>query len=744
MTTNLVILDYGQEIVVNFPRPSKAIDLNTTGTYPVVIKANLDIHMCRRRQCRRISGVLSRVNFLVEACWSGWSHCLSRWIPMSAGLNCSVLLVWFLMPSSGITAPLPPPLWTLQARMVATGLVGAYGIRQVGRFHTGGPFASNPEFLMRTQPGHVLDPRRLLVAVDEDGGMLLSIDPAANALAVPRGVATKRASTGGLLQVYSTRDVPNGARNSGALTAAEASVASPRYVSINNAFGRPWIANAPHGLRGEGTESVVDPDGAPLANAPSDTAGGVFVGARTPRTSVSRTVRTGWFANLFNRRNSAQLTPGDLGQGAYGTALLGPSPDGSGFAVFATVTGRGAVVQVHVQDGVDGLAPPGTIDVGDVDPGVIGIAFKWAPDRALFVADARRSCITVLHLRDDTHHFVLQRTEYIESPWLQAPVDLSPAMPEGANPRFSSHTTLAASADLLVANRGDGTLLRLAQDGRVLARGRIVRPDGSAVQSRELRAMAVSFDGRRIWVIARRNGHSDDELLETTSFDAQGKFDAPARAQVGSVSSGTADVTAVADGRHLFSTSFTERNGLGRTFNATACITCHPGIDGASTHEAHFARRVARLDGMTGRLLAMGSESSTIAALHAVDQEVVLPLPRDANVVSLRMPLSLVAARHIDEIDDAEIEAQAVAKGDGIHGRTHRIAQADGSSRVGRYGWKADVVTLDAMVAQAFTIELGLTSALSPHARPPFRDDGVMARAVASFLRAGRRSETAP
>ncbi|HEX8603540.1 MAG TPA: hypothetical protein VF774_12915 [Pseudoduganella sp.] len=668
---------------------------------------------------------------------------------MKSVVRRAVLLAALPMAAMAAAASPPPPLWTLQARTVATGLAGAHGIRQVGRFHAGSPFASNPEFLMQTQPGHVLDPRRLLVTVDDGGGLLLSIDPSANALAVARGLAMQRAAVGAPLQVYSARSARNRVHNAGALTAAEAAVASPRYVSINNGFGRPWIANAPSGLRGEGTESVTDPDGAPLANAPSDVAGGVFAGARTPRTSVPRAVRTGWFASLFNRRDSAQLTPGDLGRGTYGTALLGASPDGSGFAVFAAVTGRGAVVQVHVQDGVDGLAPPGTIDVGEADPGVIGIAFQWSPDRVLFVADARRNRIAVLRLRDDTRHFVLQRAAHIDSPWLREPVDLAPAMPETANPRFSSHTTLAGGADLLVANRGDGTLLRLAQDGRVLARGRILRPDGSAVQAGELRSLAVSSDGRRVWVVARRTGRGDDELLETCAFDADGGFDVasavpalpvpapppPARAAAG--------ITA-ADGRRLFMTAFTAQNGLGPLFNATACIACHPGVRGASTDEAHFSRRVARLDGLTGRLLAFDGQQSAIAARHSLHSALALPLPRQANVVSLRMPLALVAARHIDEVDEAEIEAQAVAKGDGIHGRVHRVAQADGSRRVGRYGWKADVATLDAMVAEAFGSEMGLTSALAPHARPPFKDDGRMARAVSSFLRADLRGEAAP
>ena len=38
----------------------------------------------------------------------------------------------------------------------------------------------------------------------------------------------------------------------------------------------------------------------------------------------------------------------------------------------------------------------------------------------------------------------------------------------------------------------------------------------------------------------------------------------------------------------------------------------------------------------------------------------------------------------------------------------NRVAAADGSRRVGRYGWKADIATLDEMVGQAFANEMGM------------------------------------
>jgi hypothetical protein len=65
--------------------------------------------------------------------------------------------------------------------------------------------------------------------------------------------------------------------------------------------------------------------------------------------------------------------------GALATAFLGKSPDGSGRAIFAGLHADGSVVQVHVEQGVDGLAPAGTVqalnDGGQVTRG--GMVFNW-------------------------------------------------------------------------------------------------------------------------------------------------------------------------------------------------------------------------------------------------------------------------------------------------------------------------------------------------------------------------------
>ena len=646
--------------------------------------------------------------------------------------------------------------WRLTARIVAVGLPGVAGVRQIGRFHNGGPFTGNPEFLLQTDRGARARPAarhgrggqqfRRLLAPSGDGGRHGAVDRSAarradrdrSELRPGRRPGTRRRRRG---QVFAAAGEPflNARHNGGARTAAATSVAGPRYISINNAFGRPWFANAPGGARGEGSITVVDPDGAPLANAPSDDAGGVFAGHLTNRRQAAKAYASNVFARYFNYRGSPQLTAGSLDHAALGTAFLGASPDGTGLAVFAAVTADGAIEQVHVQDGVDGLAPAGSVLPGDDDGGVVGMAFRWNPQRVLYVADRGRDQILLLSLDDDRRQFRVTGTRRIASPLLRKPVDLAAALPEIANPGFASHTTLAGGSDIYVANRGDGSLLRLTQDGAPLARAVIAFADGSLLGGERIRAVAVAADASRIWLTVQGAVPGfpgrDGALIEVRAFDTAGIFGA-----AGQTVAAATDRELVAVGESAFRQVFTPQTGLGPLFNAQSCEACHPGPGGASTLDMHFARRVARMNEVTGRVSTIDHPNSPVARRHSTlelgEQGAPLPtLPHDANLSSLRMPIALFSTAAIEQVSDAAIEAGAVSKGDGIKGRVHYVAAPGGELQIGRYGWKADIATLDQMVADAFGNELGLTSALAVHPQAAAKDDGRLVRAVSAYLR---------
>ncbi len=424
---------------------------------------------------------------------------------------------------------------SLKGRIVATGIPGASAISAVGTFLPGGPIHDRPAFAAYTQPGRVLDPVRILVGStsnfgaplaksDQEEGSFISIDPHGETLVIPSdfaGVGGQASALGGRVQMYSSQSPAflNSINNPLAVTANFTGVSNPLGLSINNAFGRLWPANAPAGLDGIGTSTVLDPNGVGLAGAPNPRAGGVFAGNLNPR--------------------QPQLLSGALNPGAVGTAFLGKSPDGSipRRAVFSVVLADGSVVQVHVLKGVDGLAPGGTVspligrrwdkDDEEDDDGRgtsprLGVILNYSPSRILYVSEPFENSIVALDLVDDGLIFRVAGVRRFYSKALNHPIDLAPATIETRDLNWSSNTTLDVGSDFYVANRGNNSIVRMRQDGTVVSVRRVRLADGRPLGNARLNGIAVSPDGSTIWVtvtghlLGERN--RDGAVLELPAF----------------------------------------------------------------------------------------------------------------------------------------------------------------------------------------------------------------------------------
>lgn len=396
----------------------------------------------------------------------------------------------------------------LQARVVAVGIPGAGAISPVGRFLPGGPIHDMAAFAAFTEPGRVLDLNRILVGSSSNfgapladpaqaPGALLSIDPSGDSpLTVPPSFAAadgQASALGGRVQLFSAQSPAflNGIDTPGAVTAALTGVSNPHGLSINNGFGRIWPANVPAGMNGPSTESILDPSGVPLASAPDQVAGGVFAG------------------DLTDRRPQP-LIAGGLTTGAVGTALLGRSTDNSTRAVFAVVLADGGLVQAHTEQGVDGLAPAGTVTsllapsaasgTAMPDDLRVGVVWNFEPVRTLFMSDPIANAVVTLTLLDDGHVFRPGDVGRLTSPSFNTPIGLAPTNPETEDTDQASNTTLAEHSDIYVANRGDNTIVRIHQDGTVVAARQVTLPGGQSLGGARLSGIATSSDGARIWV----------------------------------------------------------------------------------------------------------------------------------------------------------------------------------------------------------------------------------------------------
>ena len=388
----------------------------------------------------------------------------------------------------------------------------------------GRPPGTTSDFI---KTGAVLDPSRILVGsrsnfgaplvgVGQEGSFL-SIDPSRPGVRfVPPNFAqsgVQASALGGVVQMFSANSSHwlNAVNNSSAFTQQYTGVSNPLGLSNNNAFGRLWPANAPFGDSGNGSSSILDPTGLPLKGAPNHLIGGVYVGNLTNRNFVA--VPPQFMPPLL------QVIPGSLSTGAVGTAFLGPSPDGSCKAVFSVVSADGAIVQEHTAKGLDGLAPAGTVQplLGkswaspnqDVEPrlGVLMNPYTKTPFAAwqLFVSEPFTNTIAVVNLvkfgpvtPTNNQVFALDSVTRIPSASLNLPVDLAPVTRDADSKTWASNTTLDDGSDFYVANRGDNTIVRMDQNGNVVAVRQVtVLPPLSGAS---LNGIATSTDGGTIYV----------------------------------------------------------------------------------------------------------------------------------------------------------------------------------------------------------------------------------------------------
>ena len=160
-------------------------------------------------------------------------------------------------------------------------------------------------------------------------------------------------------------------------------------------------------------------------------------------------------------------------------------------------------------------------------------------------------------------------------------------------------------------------------------------------------------------------------------------------------------------GRAIFDFEFGLSDGVGAPrYNGDSCRACHfePTIGGAGPRGVNVVRHGIINDSGEFVNPAVGTVLHRVTALpdslNAPQEEV--------GVFELRNTPALFGLGLVDALPDAVIEANADphdADGDGISGR---VSWVDGG-RIGRFGWKGQVPTLEEFVRDAVSVELGMT-----------------------------------
>jgi CxxC motif-containing protein (DUF1111 family) len=159
----------------------------------------------------------------------------------------------------------------------------------------------------------------------------------------------------------------------------------------------------------------------------------------------------------------------------------------------------------------------------------------------------------------------------------------------------------------------------------------------------------------------------------------------------------------------------TPSEGLGPNFNGRSCAECHNvgGIGGAG-FMTEVRAGMRREDGSFQDLY----EGSVFQLFSIPSHETQVIIPLEANVIARRKSFQLFGAGLIEAVPDealAALEDPADGDGDGISGVAHRVFdKATQSTRIGRFGWKAQQATLMTFGAEAYRDEMGITNALFP------------------------------
>jgi CxxC motif-containing protein (DUF1111 family) len=195
-------------------------------------------------------------------------------------------------------------------------------------------------------------------------------------------------------------------------------------------------------------------------------------------------------------------------------------------------------------------------------------------------------------------------------------------------------------------------------------------------------------------------------------------------------------------------------DGLGPIFNATGCGECHssnPGFDpddftrklvGATSEITE--KRAAFYDGRTYRDHPGGSLIHN-RSLRRYEQERVLP---GFKVLALRSTLGVLGDGYVEAIANETLAEIASRQPSAQRGQLINVPvlEKPGTTRVGRFGHKAQQASLVSFSADAYVNEMGITSPLQPDELtfngaavedpvPGIDDEGVDVELFALFMR---------
>ena len=203
------------------------------------------------------------------------------------------------------------------------------------------------------------------------------------------------------------------------------------------------------------------------------------------------------------------------------------------------------------------------------------------------------------------------------------------------------------------------------------------------------------------------------------------------------------------DNRFIFEEAETVDDGLGPTYNAQSCRECHQNVvtGGASQVAEH---RTGRTDASGGFFESLGGSLIHSRATH---HEIVERVAFEDDVRTFRISTNTLGAGFVECVSNQTLLALRDAQPAQMRGTAVMVPvlEANGTARIGRFGWKSQHASLESFSADAYLNEMGITSPLFPEENTSANrfvgygsdfdpvedpeDDGVDVVAFADFMR---------
>jgi CxxC motif-containing protein (DUF1111 family) len=188
-------------------------------------------------------------------------------------------------------------------------------------------------------------------------------------------------------------------------------------------------------------------------------------------------------------------------------------------------------------------------------------------------------------------------------------------------------------------------------------------------------------------------------------------------------------------GQTQFQKVETVADGLGPVFNEASCVACHQGPASAvGGSNGRLVTRFGRVEnGVFDPLASLGGMLVQDHAIGAVPGFTYVPevVPAAANVVAHRRTPPLFGLGLVDAIPDDALRALAAQQARATPDTAGTLSvvsdKRTGAPAVGRFGWKAQVVSLFEFSGDAYLNEMGITNPMFPDENCPQGDCAALA-----------------